>query len=91
MPEPKRRYGYFCLPVLWGDQLIGRVDAKADRKQKRLIIHLLQVEPQLKSERFPAQLLNQAIEEFALRHQCESWEVRRIEAEPPLSNLFSQG
>ncbi|MCE1254370.1 MAG: winged helix DNA-binding domain-containing protein [Anaerolineae bacterium] len=31
VPAPKRKYGYFCLPLLWKGQLIGRVDAKAHR------------------------------------------------------------
>lgn len=34
VPEPKRKFGYFCLPVLYGDTFIGRFDPKADRASK---------------------------------------------------------
>jgi len=44
VPAPKRKYGYFSLPVLMGDRFIARMDSKADRKKKELIVHNLHFE-----------------------------------------------
>jgi uncharacterized protein YcaQ len=41
VPEAKRKFGYFCLPLLYRDQFVGRVDCKAHRKQSRLEIKAL--------------------------------------------------
>ena len=40
-PKEKRRWGYFALPVLHGDRLVGKVDAAADRTASRLVVHAL--------------------------------------------------
>jgi len=36
VPAPKRKYGYFCMPVLHGSEFICRIDAKADRAANTL-------------------------------------------------------
>jgi uncharacterized protein len=40
-PEAKRRWGYFALPVLHGDRLVGKVDARADRKASVLRVNAI--------------------------------------------------
>lgn len=44
VPEPKRKFGYFCLPVLYGDHFAGRFDPKADRAAKTFYIKAMHFE-----------------------------------------------
>ena len=37
-PVDKRRYGYYVLPVLWGDRLVARFDSKLDRTTNTFVI-----------------------------------------------------
>lgn len=46
VPREQREYGYFVLPVLHGDRLIGRVDPEFDRKERLLRVHSLHLEPE---------------------------------------------
>lgn len=44
VPEAKRQYGYFCLPLLYQDEFIGRMDCKTHRKDRHFEIKNLHLE-----------------------------------------------
>jgi len=70
VPAPKRRYGYFCLPVLVGDTFVARMDAKADRKQKILIVHNLHFEEVELDEAMIGKIIA-ALKAFILFNKCQ--------------------
>jgi uncharacterized protein YcaQ len=54
VPRTARRYGYYVLPVLHGDRLIGRVDPAMDRRRGRLVVNAVHAEPDAPAAAGPA-------------------------------------
>ena len=76
VPEPLRKYGYFSLPVLVGDRFVARMDSKADRKEKTLIIHNLHFEPVKLTKPSLGKIID-AIQTFAKFNQCRDIVFKR--------------
>jgi uncharacterized protein YcaQ len=80
-PEAKRRYGYFTLPILRRGLLIGRLDAKAHRKEGLFEVKALHLEPGIKPDAALIEDLAGALLDCAAWHKTPEILVRR--SDPP--------
>ena len=76
--EANRRFGYFCLPIVYRDRLVGRADCKAHRNAGRFELKHLHIEADdetLDAGFLPA--LSQAAARFAAFNDCPELTLRR--------------
>ncbi|MGO4106481.1 winged helix-turn-helix domain-containing protein [Paenibacillus sp. YAF4_2] len=64
-PADKRKYGYYAMPILAGDRLIGRMDPRLNRKENLLKVELLQFEPEARVSAQLRKNVKKAIQLFA--------------------------
>jgi uncharacterized protein len=57
-PAPQRQYGYYVLPFLWRDKIVGQADLKSERKEGTLVVKAFHLEPGVK----PSKALHEAFE-----------------------------
>lgn len=70
VPKKKRKYGYFALPVLFGDSFIARMDAKAERRVRTLIVNNLHFEHTRLNHQVLKKLAK-AIRDYVRFNDCE--------------------
>ncbi len=75
----KRKFGYFCLPILYGNEIVGRLDPKADRKNSEFNIKCLHLEKPVKDLDAYTSKLAGKIRRLADFNACEKiiWEPSR--------------
>jgi hypothetical protein len=78
-PAAKRKYGYFTLPVLRRGALVGRIDAKAHRREGRFEIKSLILEEGVRISDALARDVGAALRSLASWHGCPRIDVQRTE------------
>ena len=63
VPKVKREFGYFVLPILRGDRLVGRIDPAFDHRASVLRVHAVHSQPDARPHDWPA--ARRSIEELA--------------------------
>lgn len=86
VPEEKRQYGYFSLPILWDGKLVARMDCKADRRESHLHIHHLALESTLNNIDDFSQALSKTLPTFMQFNNCTQLTLHKTTPKkfPPL-------
>ena len=69
-PADKRKYGYYVLPMLYGEKMAGRIEAAADRKAETLVIKNIWYEPGIRQTKKLNAAVDAAIGRLAKINDC---------------------
>ena len=89
VPEAKRQFGYFALPILFRDRFVGRMDCKAHRAEGRFEIKKLFLDDDVPDAFLPA--FRNAVADYAAFTGCQAVTVGAVSPKaltPPLKRLF---
>ena len=78
VPQAKRQFGYFCLPILWDGKLVARADCKADKKASTLNVLNLVIERDIKHRDTFLEALHDELHAFATFNQCEQFAILQV-------------
>jgi len=75
VPEAKRKVGYFALPMLFGNEFVGKIDLKADRKTKILWVKNLVWGNNVRKTKTMLLAFNKKLQAFMKFNNCESIQI----------------
>jgi uncharacterized protein len=65
VPPAKRQYGYFAMPILHDDQLIGVIDPRVDREKDTFVVNAVHLQPGMKRDRSTGRGVARALDDLA--------------------------
>ncbi len=80
-PAPQRSWGYFCLPILHEDRLVGRFDPRLERRSGTLTLRALYLEPGIALEDSLIADVAVAMRDFLRFHSARNLVIER--SDPP--------
>ncbi|MBE3590776.1 MAG: YcaQ family DNA glycosylase [Firmicutes bacterium] len=86
-PKEKRAFGYYAMPIVEGDALIGRIDPRLEKGSSTMRIARLALEPGVEPDRARVRRLRAGLDAFARAHGAAAWTVERAEPEVLLPRL----
>ena len=70
-PAAKRKYGYYVLPMLYGQNFVGRIEAMADRKDDTLVVKNIWLEPGVRRTKRLEHAMEMSIKRLARFNGCK--------------------
>ena len=74
-PANKRKYGYYTLPVLFGDRFIGRIETAIDKQNGLLIVKNIWWEEGVRQTKKLEKALDRTLKEFARFNECSGYKA----------------
>ena len=78
-PAAKRRFGYYVLPMLYGEDLVGRVEAAADRKNQVLLVKNIWFEEGVRRTKRLEHAIEMSIKRLARFNDCKEIQYKEKE------------
>lgn len=79
LPESKRQYGYWCLPILYNSQFVGRIDTKADRASKIFQIKSIHFEEKFETDDEFNDVFIKKMKAFAAFNSCDKINIQKAD------------
>ena len=94
VPKDKRRHGYYVLPILFGEKIVGRLDPKADRKTRTFCVRQIAIDPEFQDVDGLIPELGRALGELARFNGCQTVVLENVRPKKliaPLKRILSSG